>query len=83
MITSDLKQIGDLIDKKLEKQFELKLKPINRKLDALTTDVTSLQRKSRVWDEIYKNTKNTQNKVNELDQRVGKIETALDLQAAS
>lgn len=43
----DLKNIGDLIDTKLEEKLESKLKPIREDIKELKTDVKSLQKDTK------------------------------------
>lgn len=93
MDKSDLKQIGDLLDRKLDQKLEAKLKPINqkldqhskilvehsRKLDALTLDVINLQKDTKLIKDIHENTKDIRKRVDNLEERVEVLETATKL----
>jgi len=74
-----LKKIEEVLDKK----FDQKLEPIKKKLDehsdkldALTLDMINIQKKTDVLPDLHSYIKNTKEKVDELEERVERLETA-------
>ena len=67
MNKADLKQIEKLLDTKLE--------PINQKLDSLMLDMIDVQKKTDILPDLYSLIKDTRDKVKELKQRVGVLES--------
>lgn len=73
MNKTDLQQFEKVLDKKLDQ----KLKPVYRKLDALTADVVSIQQETKIIKDIHENTKDTRQKVQDLEARVEVLESAV------
>ncbi len=66
MDKSDLKQIEELLDTKLE--------PVNQKLDSLTLDMIDVQKKTDVLVDLQSYIEDTSEKTKNLEKRVEKLE---------
>lgn len=62
--------------KDLETIFDIKLEPINSKLDALTLDMIDVQKKTDVIADIHDMVKDTRETVEDHEQRIQTLESA-------
>jgi len=68
--------MADLTLKKIEDLLDHKLEPVNQKLDSLTLDMIDVQKKTDLLPDLHSLIKDTREKVDELDERVERLETA-------
>ena len=79
MADLSLKKIEEVLDKKLDQKLEPIKKTLDKysdKLDALTLDMINIQKKTDVLPDLHSYIKNTKEKVDELEERVERLETA-------
>ncbi len=69
----DLKQIEELLDKKLE-SIKKTLEEHSSKLDALTLDMIEVQKKTDLLPDLHSYIKDTSDKVKEIEERVETLE---------
>jgi len=73
-----LKKIEGVLDKKLDQKLEPIKKTLDEhsdKLDALTLDMINVQKKTDVLPDLHSYIKDTKEKVDELGERVERLET--------
>lgn len=88
MNKNDLRQIGSIIEEKIEpikkklgdhdRRFDSISKTLeegSEKLDSLTLDMIEVQKKTDVLDDIHENTKDIKKKVGDLETRVEVLES--------
>lgn len=74
MKKSDLREIGSIIEEKLE-PIKKVLDEHTDKLDALTLDMITVQKKTDALPDLYSMIKDTREKVNEHNDRLDNLET--------